>query len=171
MCATTEVTPLHNDDEVGDLSDQQIDQLLARASARLKSKPPAESRDLLKLDDDVPAYNLPKLQTGQLEKSYVSQAKGRATLDSKRLVDNKDRDQANIVRKVQNPAAVKLAAIEVSLPLDTLSTFSMRKFNPKFSRAEFGRRLGLPFCHMRVLLQIIVTLSQQTVFTLSNVEP
>lgn len=118
MSATTEITAFHRTGGDEDLSDTQIEKLLARATARLKSKPSAQSQDVLTLDDDTPTYSFPKLATGQLESAYVSQAKGGATLDSKRLIDSKDRELANGARKVQNPIAVRQAALDVSVPLN-----------------------------------------------------
>ncbi len=97
-----------------DLTDEQIDQLLARATARLKDKSKADSQDVLKLAAED-TYTFPKLEPCKLEKPYVTQKDGLAAVDGPRLVEERQRKQAtNGVRKVTDPVAVKRMAIEVS---------------------------------------------------------
>lgn len=93
----------------GDLTDEQVEQMLARATQRLKEK---DSTELAKKDDS-PRYTFPKLQTGTLEKPYVSSSGDVATLDSKRQRELKKSSSSRGIRKVEDPVASKKAAEEV----------------------------------------------------------
>jgi hypothetical protein len=112
-----------------DLTDEQIEGLLARATARLKAKNQSSSQDVLKLDGGE-SYTFPKLETGQLEKPYVSQKDGVASVDASRLVAEQQRKQANGVRKVQDPITAKKMAIEVSFTTFSNILLAMRKSIP-----------------------------------------
>ena len=95
-----------------DLTDEQIDALLARATARLKAK--AQTQEVAKLDKAEATYTFPKLQVGMLEKPYVSTSKHNvATADSARLVDDKQRKKADGIRRVEEPVKAKKLAEEV----------------------------------------------------------
>lgn len=110
-----------------ELTDEQIEQLLARATARLQEK--AKQQQLTK--SNGLSLSFPKLDAGQLEKPYVETKGDVATLDSSRLLDEKHRKQANGIRKVEDPATVKKAAAEVrSKHFLTSNSIPMRKFIP-----------------------------------------
>jgi hypothetical protein len=110
-----------------ELTDEQIEELLARATARMKAKSgQKKTDDVLKLDT-TERYNFPKLDPGQLQKSYVSQENGLANVDSSRLVDEQQRKQANGVRKVEDPTTAKKLAMEVCYTLFESLIFAMRK--------------------------------------------
>ncbi|KAI7408299.1 hypothetical protein KC328_g61 [Hortaea werneckii] len=95
----------------GDLSDDQIDQLLARATERMQQAGAA-----VKGDEKNP-YTFPKLNAGELEKPYIASKGAVASVDSSRLLDDKDRKQANSIRKVEDPLTAKKAAIEEIIPI------------------------------------------------------
>ncbi|KAI7230220.1 rRNA-processing protein FCF2 [Hortaea werneckii] len=90
----------------GDLSDEQIDQLLARATDRMQ-----QAGAVVK-DDEKSPYTFPKLNAGELEKPYIASKGAVASVDSSRLLDDKDRKQANSIRKVEDPLTAKKAAVE-----------------------------------------------------------
>ncbi|KAI7577390.1 hypothetical protein KC343_g21786, partial [Hortaea werneckii] len=100
---TTLASPVAGD---GDLSDEHIDQLLARATERMQ-----QAGAVVK-GDEKNLYTFPKLNAGELEKPYIA-SKGTVTsVDSSRLLDDKDRKQANSIRKVEDPLTAKKAAVE-----------------------------------------------------------
>lgn len=92
-----------------EISDQQIEVLLARASERLKAKANVKHT----IDDGKTSYTFPKLNAGKLEKPYVSTRGDVASVDASRLLEEKQRKQANGARKVEDPVAAKKEAIEV----------------------------------------------------------
>ena len=110
MAAATAPEKVSRGQEDDSLTDEHIDELLARATARLREK--ANSKDILK-NDEQQSYNFPKLQTGQLEKPYVSSNGNVATVDAPRLLEEKQRKQANGIRRVEEPVAAKKLALEV----------------------------------------------------------
>ncbi|KAK3713925.1 dTDP-fucopyranose mutase [Vermiconidia calcicola] len=120
----------HNDE---DLTDEQIEQLLARATARLQEK--SKSKDVVKLSEGN-KYTFPKLETGRLEQPYVSTKDGIATLDSPRLLDEKHRKQANGVRKVEGPLTAKKLAQEKKQATAGSNWYDLPKTNltPEFKR-------------------------------------
>ena len=106
MAATT--LPATRQDE--NLTDEQVEQMLARATQQLKER--KNSNELAK-KSEVQTYNFPKLQTGQLEQPYASSHGDVASLDSKRIVEQKQRTGQHGIRKVEDPVASKKAAQEV----------------------------------------------------------
>lgn len=93
-----------------DISDEQIEQLLARATARLQEK----SKDSqLTQKTAQHSFHFPRLDAGQLEKPYVSTKGDIATVDASRLLQEKHRKQASVIRKVEDPVTTKAAAAEV----------------------------------------------------------
>nr|POE65178.1 rrna-processing protein fcf2 [Quercus suber] len=88
----------------GDLTDEQIEALLARAAARLSQNPKNAEPDH--------KFSFPRLNTGPLAKPYITTGKGIAQLDSARLLDSKYRQQANGGRKVEDPIATKKLAVK-----------------------------------------------------------
>ncbi len=93
-----------------ELTDEQIDKLLARASERLQAKKAATS---LAKKEEAPRYNLQKLNPGKLVKPYVSTQGDIAIVNATRLVDEKQQKQANGIRKVIDPVAAKKLSEEV----------------------------------------------------------
>ncbi|KAK3075234.1 dTDP-fucopyranose mutase [Teratosphaeriaceae sp. CCFEE 6253] len=120
--AATAVTPaVGKPDSKADLSDDEIEKLLARATARLQQK--ASSQHLstsAKLD-----LNFPKLDAGKLERPYITTKGDVASIDAKRLLDEKQRKQANGFRKVEDPVASKKAALEAKKATAGTSWFNL----------------------------------------------
>ena len=95
-------------DEV--LTDEQMEEMLANATARLQAK--ARAEDIVTLDQGQ-KYTFPKLETAKLVNPYVSTIGDIATLDAPRLLDERHRKQAKGVRRVQDPGTAKKIAEEV----------------------------------------------------------
>ncbi len=149
-----------------DLSEEQIQELLKQAEARLRERAVSKSRP------QNATTSLPKLSTGTLEAPYVKVEKNIARVDGSRLLDPNLRALSNQVRKVEEPVRQKQKQAEVScsisLPLfksftidpeTSLSTANEENF-PYISRADTWFRLGYHPASMRVFL-FIVTLRQQ----------
>ena len=118
MAATTAADLALAYQNTDDLTDEQIDALLARATARLQAKAQAKdnNQDVMKLDTDQ-RLTFPKLQTGQLEKPYISTTKQNvATADNARLLDESQRKKAVGIRRVSEPVMSKKLAKEVCNP-------------------------------------------------------
>ena len=95
-----------------DISDEQIEALLARATARAQANSTITTQDS---ESSKNKFNFPKLNAGELDKPYVSTSGDIATVDSKRLLDEKQRRQASGPRKVEDNVAAKKLAVEVRL--------------------------------------------------------
>ena len=113
-----------------DLTDEQIQALLARASARLKEK--SISKDVAAVEKRQ-SYTFPKLETGKLEKAYVSTTGDVANVDARRMLEEKHRKQANGIRRVEEPVAAKKLAEEVRKKTFLTIRVPMRKTYPKLS--------------------------------------
>jgi hypothetical protein len=112
MAAALAPEKLHDGQGDEDLTAEQIDALLARATARLKAK--SQSQDVGTRNEAKETYTFPKLQTGNIEKPYVSTTKRNvATADSARLVDEKQRKKADGIRRVEEPVQARELAKEV----------------------------------------------------------
>ncbi|KAK5109489.1 hypothetical protein LTR62_006941 [Meristemomyces frigidus] len=98
------VGPTRVDDE---LSDEQIETLLARATARLQQNP-----DQRRSTTKSSKFNFPKLDAGDLVKPYIHTNGEMALVAGKRLVEDKQRKQSNSFRKVEEPVAAKKALLE-----------------------------------------------------------
>ncbi|KAM3417374.1 hypothetical protein BST61_g5624 [Cercospora zeina] len=90
-----------------DLTDEQIEQELAAATARLRAQ--AKDTQLIQQTQSK-GITFPKLVTGDLPKPYVSRNGHVATIDSTRLVEEKYRSQQ--IRKVEDPVVAKRIAEE-----------------------------------------------------------
>ncbi|WPH00713.1 rRNA-processing protein FCF2 [Acrodontium crateriforme] len=89
-----------------DLTDEQIEELLAGATARLQAKSKA-----VQIQEPT-TFSFPKLNAGELEKPYISSDGVCAHVDAARLLEDKHRKQANSTRMVEDPVAAKKLAIE-----------------------------------------------------------
>lgn len=140
MAAVPIVDRAHNIQEDEDPTDEQIEELLARASARLKENP--TSKEVAK-GNGTQMYNFPKLETGNLPKPYISNNTEVATVDAPRLLEQKQRNQANGIRKVEDPVHAKKAALAVRLiPFISHKISCKDEKQSQFSRAESRRRFG-----------------------------
>ena len=130
-----------------ELTDEQIDALLARATARLQEK--AKANELLRLDN-TQKYIFPRLQTGKLDEPYITSNGAVATADASRLLDAKQRKQADDVRKVQDPIIAKKLAQEVRSPIQyTMANVAMRKTIPKTLEQSPGTVLACRSAQLR----------------------
>lgn len=109
MTALGALPAVHVDEE---LSDEQIDQMLARATARLQRK---SDQSAVVKPSDKRSFSFPKLDAGRLDKPYVSTKGEIASVDARRLLEEKQREQANGIRKVEDPVTAKKLALEVSI--------------------------------------------------------
>ncbi|KAF2159820.1 hypothetical protein M409DRAFT_70725 [Zasmidium cellare ATCC 36951] len=108
-----------------ELTDEQIEQLLARATARLQEK--AKQQQLTK--SHTQEFKFPKLDAGLLEKPYVETKGDVATVDASRLLEEKHRKQANGTRKVEDPVTAKKAAADKKKATAGTQWFDLPKTN------------------------------------------
>ena len=120
------------------LTDDQIEQLLQEAEARLRAKagqlPPTESEDVIALQESEPAQSkrraIPRLQHGLNSSSYISEKNGVAQVNPTLLTTPSQQKLADGLRSVETKQRNKK---EVGHSYS--HTFiCMRKINPKTSR-------------------------------------
>jgi len=93
--------------EAEDLSEEQIEQLLQQAEARLRA-------GSLVVSFNRTSDLLPHLDTSALVKPYVNIKGDVARADTGRLIDEKTRKLAVGIRKVEDPVFTKRKLLEVS---------------------------------------------------------
>lgn len=126
-----------------DVSDEKIQELLARATARLQTK--AASKAVVKTGE-AQKHTLPTLDPGNLEKPYVSTKGDVAIVDATRLAHTKETQKAaNGIRMVEDPVAVKKLAEEVctflfSCFLEHIFIIAMRKISSQNLLERIPRR-------------------------------
>lgn len=103
------VAPKADTSEVEDLSEEQIEQLLQQAEARLK----AETSVIVLQQKDETVARLPRLDTSALTKPYVDTHGVIARADPGRLVDEGVRKLADGIRTVEDPVVTKRKLLEV----------------------------------------------------------
>lgn len=92
-----------------DLSDEQIEEMLAQATTRLREKEEAKM-----FQTEAPQkFTFPKMNAGALEKPYVVVKGHVAEADKSRLIDDKHRQTSSLIRKVEDPVTAKKLAAEV----------------------------------------------------------
>ncbi|KAK5134889.1 hypothetical protein LTR08_005979 [Meristemomyces frigidus] len=109
-----------------DLSDEQIEALLAKATARLQQK---SAGNEMAQDAERKPFFFPKLNTGDLARPYVSTKGDVAAIDAPRLLADKQRKQANGFRKVEDPVAAKKLALEKKTATAGSDWFNLPKTN------------------------------------------
>ncbi|KAL2358086.1 rRNA-processing protein FCF2, partial [Cryomyces antarcticus] len=87
-----------------DLSDDQIQELLKQAEARLRQK---AANTTLTQRDTLSGFRIPRLDPGTLTQPYVQSKGDIARVNSARLLDETDRKLSNRPRKVEDPVVVK----------------------------------------------------------------
>lgn len=93
-----------------DMTDEQMQELLNQATVRLKE------REGLKFQAEEPTrYTFPKLDAGDLDKAYVTKKGEVAQADKARLLEEKDRQPGQGIRKMEDPIAAKKLAAEVRI--------------------------------------------------------
>lgn len=95
--------------EEDELSDEQMQEILARAAKRRQDKASVKLAD----ESGNKQFAFPKLNTGDIAKPYVSTTGDVAKIDSSRLLQEKDRILANKIRKVEDPVVVENRKAEV----------------------------------------------------------
>lgn len=92
-----------------DLTDEQMEEMLAQATTRLREKEEAKM-----FETEAPQkYTFPKMNAGDLEKPYVVTKGHIAEADKARLIDEKYRQNDSLIRKVEDPVTAKKLAEEV----------------------------------------------------------
>jgi len=123
-----------------DLTDEQMEEMLAQATTRLREKEEAKM-----FQTEAPQkFTFPKMDAGAIEKPYVVVKGHVAEADKSRLIDEKHRQAGSLIRKVEDPVTAKKLAAEVrSFFASYHNTTSMRKISQFFPRAESGHRFGV----------------------------
>jgi len=123
-----------------DLTDEQMEEMLAQATTRLREKEEAKM-----FQTEAPQkFTFPKMNAGALEKPYVVVKGHVAEADKSRLIDDKHRQTGSLIRKVEDPITAKKLAAEVRFILYLYNHItSMRKISQFFPRAESGHRFGV----------------------------
>lgn len=92
-----------------DLTDEQMEEMLAQATTRLREKEEAKM-----FETEAPQkFTFPKMNAGALEKPYVVVKGHVAEADKSRLIDDKHRQAGSLIRKVEDPVTAKKLAAEV----------------------------------------------------------
>lgn len=92
-----------------DLTDEQMEEMLAQATARLREKEESKM-----FQTEAPQkFTFPKMDAGALEKPYVVTKGNIAEADKARLIDQKHRQNDSLIRKVEDPVTAKKVAAEV----------------------------------------------------------
>jgi hypothetical protein len=129
-----------------DLSDEQMQEMLAQAAKRRQEK---ASVALFDKDDKDKAnqFNFPKLNTGEMVQPYVSNAGDVATVDRSRLLSEQDRKLSNQIRKVEDPVAFKKKTLEVRSDISFLShSLAYEENYPNFSLTRNQGTVLVPLC-------------------------
>lgn len=93
-----------------DMTDEQMQELLNQATVRLKE------RQGLKFQAEEPTrYTFPKLDAGNMDKAYVTKKGEVAEADKARLLEEKDRQPGQGIRKMEDPIAAKKLVAEVRI--------------------------------------------------------
>jgi len=88
--------------ESQDLSFDDIDALLQRAEQRLK-----DAQQLTKTAKSLQIPTIPKLNTGEIPKSYVQSEHGIARTDARSTLSESQRKLSEQPRKIEDPVAVR----------------------------------------------------------------
>ena len=143
-----------------DLSDEQMQGMLARAAARKQNNSSLKLADGESISGSDKKYSFPKLNTGEIAKPYVSTTGDVARVDSSRLVQEKDRLLSNTIRKVEDPVVVQKKNAEVCRTILTHHHTHLA-YEENIPNSFFLSRVRapswLPFCKNDAL-NIIVTL-------------
>ena len=92
-----------------DLTDEQMEEMLAQATTRLREKEEAKM-----FQTEAPQkFTFPKMNAGALEKPYVVVKGHVAEADESRLIDDKHGQAGSLIRKVEDPVSAKKLAAEV----------------------------------------------------------
>jgi hypothetical protein len=142
MADVISFAPQHEED----LSDEQMQEMLAQAAKRRQEKASVALFD--KDDKDkVNQFNFPKLNTGGMVQPYVSNAGDVATVDRSRLLSEQDRKLSNQIRKVEDPVAFKKKTLEVRSDISFLShPLAYEENYPNFLLTRNQGTVLVPLC-------------------------
>ena len=93
------------------MSDEQMQQMLQQAADRIRS---ATSLQMFEKDDEQ-KYRFPRLDVGEIPRSYVKSGKGGVVEMDKSTRHEKTTKISGQVRKVEDPLAVRSRAAEVRI--------------------------------------------------------
>jgi len=94
--------------DVDDLSEDQIEQLLQQAEARLRAEHGNNAQQ-----NDKALARLPHLDTSAVTKPYVNTKGDVARADTHRLIDGEARKLAEGIRKIEDPVVMRKKLLEV----------------------------------------------------------
>lgn len=138
----------------GDLTDEQMEEMLAQATTRLREKENSKA-----LQSSQPQrFVFPKLDAGNLEKPYVVTKGPVAEADKARLLEEKDRPAEGVIRKVEDPVAARQFTAEVRAIFSQFYHIYMRKIFPNFFLEQSRGAVMASFCQHESLF-FIVTLT------------
>jgi hypothetical protein len=100
--------PLLEDDTDEDMSDEQMRELLNEAAARMRAKAAGKPTTA----PEVP-FKLPKLRPGHLADTYEKTDGSITRLDHSKLIDKKQQELANGIKKIDDPLVAKKQRLEV----------------------------------------------------------
>jgi hypothetical protein len=134
-----------------DLTDEQMEEMLAQATTRLREK--EESKIF---QTEAPQkYTFPKLNAGDLEKPYVVSKGHIAEADKARLIDEKYRQTGSLIRKVEDPVAVRKLAEEVRLHYTPHPRHVYEEDIPIFPSSRVGAPFWCSSAKLRAFIFIV----------------
>jgi hypothetical protein len=98
--------PQMEDDTDEELTDEQVQELLAEAAERMRAKAPQPINDA--------PFKLPKLNPGYIAETYSTTQGAITRLDSSKLLPKKEQALANGTKKIEDPVQLKKQKKEVS---------------------------------------------------------
>lgn len=135
-----------------DLTDEQMEEMLAQATTRLREKEEAKM-----FQTEAPQkFTFPKMNAGALEKPYVVVKGHVAEADKSRLIDDKHRQSGSLIRKVEDPVTAKKLAAEVRSILYSITPkYVYEEDIPIFPSSRVGAPFWCPSAKLRVHLFIV----------------
>lgn len=135
-----------------DLTDEQMEEMLAQATTRLREKEEAKM-----FEAEAPQkFTFPKMNAGALEKPYVVVKGHVAEADKSRLIDDKHRQSGSLIRKVEDPVTAKKLAAEVRYILCFTAPHHVYEEDiPIFPSSRVGAPFWCPSAKLRVHLFIV----------------
>ena len=135
-----------------DLTDDQMEEMLAQATTRLREKEEAKM-----FETEAPQkFTFPKMNAGALEKPYVVVKGHVAEADKSRLIDDKHRQSGSLIRKVEDPVTAKKLAAEVRRILYFTTPHHVYEEDiPIFPSSRVGAPFWCPSAKLRVHLFIV----------------
>ena len=135
-----------------DLTDEQMEEMLAQATTRLREKEEAKM-----FEAEAPQkFTFPKMNAGAIEKPYVVVKGHVAEADKSRLIDDKHLQSGSLIRKVEDPVTAKKLAAEVRYILCFTTPHHVYEEDiPSFPSSRVGAPFWCPSAKLRVHLFIV----------------